>query len=87
MISPTDVSLPNAMSALLLVRVNLISKVSIPSTSSSQVTDILAPPSVAPASIVILSGSELKSVPNPMHVHYLITSCLYCVHILCKGVS
>ena len=66
MISPTDVSLPNVTSALPLVRVNLISKVSDPSTSSSHVTDILSLPSVDPVSIVILNESELKSVPNPI---------------------
>ena len=42
------------------------SKVSDPSTSSSQVTAILALPSVSPASIVILNGSELKSTPDPV---------------------
>ena len=69
MISPTDVSLPNVTPLPLLVRVNLISKVSDPSTSSSQVTDILPLPSVAPAMIVIVNGSELKSVPDPIHVY------------------
>ena len=87
MISPTDVSLPNVTSALLLVRVNLISKVSDPSTSSSQVTDILALPSVAPGLIVIVNGSELKSVPDPIRTHvYMIKQ--YLLFISCgNGVS
>ena len=48
--------------------VNVMSKVSNPSTSSSQVTDTLALPSVAPAFIVILNGLELKSTPDPITV-------------------
>ena len=67
MITPSHVSLPNVTPVTLLVNVNVMSKVSNPSTSSSQVTAILALPSVAPASIVILNGSELKSTPNPVY--------------------
>ena len=68
MICPSDVSLPNATLELLLVSVNVISKVSIPSTSSSQVTDTLALPSLAPALIVIVNGLELKSTPDPITI-------------------
>ena len=64
MITPSDVSLPNITPVALLV--NVISNVSDPSTSSSQVTAILALPSVAPALIVTVNGSELKSTPDPI---------------------
>ena len=66
MITPSHVSLPNVTPVTLLVIVNVMSKVSDPSTSSSQVTAILALPSVAPALIVTVNGSELKSTPDPM---------------------
>ena len=82
MISPTDVSLPNVTPFLPLVRVNLISKVSNPSTSSLQVTDILALPSVAPATIVILNGLELKSFPDPIHTHMYMVKTIFAVHIM-----
>ena len=68
MICPSRVSLPNSTPELLLVSVNVILKVSNPSTSSSQVTDTLALPSVAPALIVIVNGLELKSTPDPVTV-------------------
>ena len=61
-------SLPNVTPELLLVSVNVILKVSNPSTSSSQVTDTLALPSVALALIVIVNGLELKSTPDPITV-------------------
>ena len=67
-ICPSHLSLPNSTLELLFVSVNLISKVSNLSTSSSQVTDTLALPSVAPALIVILNGLELKSTPDPITV-------------------
>ena len=66
MICPSHVSLPNVTAELLLV--NLISKVSNPSVTLSQVTDTLALPSTAPASIVIVNGLELKSTPDPLTV-------------------
>ena len=66
MICPSHVSLPNVTPELLLVSVNVILKVSNPSTSSSQLTDTLALPSVAPALIVMLNGLELKSIPDPI---------------------
>ena len=53
-------SLLNITLELLVLSVNVISKVSNPSTSLSQVTDTLALPSVAPALIVILNGLELS---------------------------
>ena len=68
MICPSDVFLPNVTPELLLVSANVILKVSNPSTSSSQVTDTLALPSVAPALIVIVNGLELKSTPDPITV-------------------
>ena len=70
MITPSDVSLPNITPVALPLpaNVNVISNVSDPSTSSSQVTAILALPSVAPALIVILNGSESKSTPDPMRL-------------------
>ena len=68
MISPSDVSLPNITLVGLLVNVNVISKVSNPSTSSSQVTAILPLPSVAPALIVIVNELELKSTPDPITI-------------------
>ena len=68
MICPSDVFLPNVTPELLLVSANVILKVSNPSTSSSQVTDTLALPSVAPALIVIVNGLELKSIPDPITV-------------------
>ena len=68
MICPTDVSLPNVTLDTLLVNVNLISKLSNLSTSSSQVTDILALPSIAPALIVIVKELELKSTPDPVKI-------------------
>ena len=61
-------SLHNSTPELLVLSVNVILKVSNPSTSSSQVTDTLALPSVAPALIVILNGLELKSTPDPITV-------------------
>ena len=61
-------SLPNVTAELLLVIVNLISKISNPSVTLSQVTDTLALPSVAPALIVIVNGLELKSTPDPIIV-------------------
>ena len=61
-------SLPNVTPELLFVSVNVISKVSNPSTSSSQVTDTLTLPSVAPTLIVIVNGLELKSTPDPIAV-------------------
>ena len=66
MITPSHVSLPNTTPLALPANVNVISNVSDPSTSSSQVTAILALPSVSPALIVILNGSELKSTPDPV---------------------
>ena len=68
MICPSHVSLPNVTPELLLVTVNLISKVSNPSLTLSQLTDTLALPSVTPALIVIVNGSELKSTPDPITV-------------------
>ena len=68
LICPSHVFLPNITLELLLVSVNVISKVSNPSTSSSQVTNILALPSVSPALIVIVNGLELKSTPDPITV-------------------
>ena len=68
MICPSHVSLPNVIPELLLVIVNLISKVSNPSVTLSQLTDTLALPSVAPALIVIVNGLELKSTPDPITV-------------------
>ena len=68
MISPSDVSLPNITPVGLLVNVNVISKVSNPSTSSSQVTAILPLPSVAPALIVTVNGLVLKSTPDPITI-------------------
>ena len=68
MICPSHVSLPNLTPELLLVTVNVISKVSNPSVTLSQVTDTLALPSVAPALIVIVNGLELKSIPDPITV-------------------
>ena len=61
-------SLPSATPELLFVIVNLISKISNPSVTLSQVTDILALPSVAPGLIVMLNGLELKSTPDPIAV-------------------
>ena len=67
MIIPSDVFLlPNVTPVALLVNVNVILKISDPSTLSSQVTEILALTSVAPALIVILNGLELKSMPDPV---------------------
>ena len=60
--------LPNVTPEMLLVIVNLMSKVSNPSVILSQVTDTLALPTVAPALIVILNGLELKSTPGPITV-------------------
>ena len=68
LICPSHVSLPNVTPELLLVNVNVISKVSNPSVTLSQVTDTLALPSVAPALIVILNELELKSTPDPITV-------------------
>ena len=68
LICPSDVSLPNVTPELLLVNVNVKSKVSNPSTSSSQVNEILALPSVALAPIVIVNGSKLKSTSDPMRI-------------------
>ena len=68
LICPSHVSLPNITLELLLVSVNVISKVSNPSTSSSQVTNTLALPSVTPALIVIVNELELKSTPDPITV-------------------
>ena len=67
-ICPSHVSLPNDTLELLLVIVNLISKVSNPSVTLSQVTDTLALPSVASALIVIVNELELKSTPDPITV-------------------
>ena len=67
-ICPSHVSLPNVTPELLLVTVNLISKLSNPSVTLSQLTDTLALPSVAPALIVIVNGLELKSIPDPITV-------------------
>ena len=61
-------SLPNVTPELLLVTVNIISKLSNPSVTLSQLTDTLALPSVAPALIVIVNGLELKSSPDPITV-------------------
>ena len=66
MICPSDVSLPNAIRELLVTSINLMSKVSNPSTTLSRTTGILPLPSVAPALIVILNGLELKSAPSPV---------------------
>ena len=66
MITPLDVFLPNVTPVALLVNVNVILKISDPSTSLSHVIEILALPSVAPALILILNGLELKSMPDPM---------------------
>ena len=68
MISPSDISVPIVIPEILLANVNLISKVSDPSTASSQVTEILAVLLVAPGIIVILNGSVLKSIPDPIIV-------------------
>ena len=68
LIIPSDVSLPNATPVTL--HINAISKFSNPSNSSSQVIEILALPSVAPALIVILNGLESKSTPDPMGSDY-----------------
>ena len=57
---PSDeIVLPNSTTELPFIIDNLILKVSNSSILSSQVTDILALPSVAPALIVILNGFEL----------------------------
>ena len=64
-IRPTHASLPNLTPALLLVNVSAMSKISNFSVTSSQVTDTLALPSVAPAFIVILNVVELKSIFDP----------------------
>ena len=61
-------SLPNVTPELLLVNVNLISKVSNTSVTLSQVTDTLALPTVAPTLIVIVNGLELKSTPDTITV-------------------
>ena len=61
-------SLPNVTPELLLVNVNVISKVSNPSVTLSQATDTLALSSVALALIVIVNGLELKSTPDPITV-------------------
>ena len=61
-------SLPNVTPELLLVTVNIISKLSNPSVTLSQLTDTLALPSVAPALIVIVNGLELKSTFDPITV-------------------
>ena len=68
MISPSDVSLPTITPEILLVNVNIISKVSIPSTTLSHVTDILFLPLVFPALIVIVNELESKSTPDPMRM-------------------
>ena len=68
MICPSHVSLPNVNPGIPLVMANVILNVSKSSTTSSQVTDTLALPSVAPAFIVIVNGSELKSTPDPITV-------------------
>ena len=68
MIPSDDISLPSDILGLSVVRTNVILKVSSPSTSSSQVTDTLALPSLAPASIVMLNESELKSSPDPIRI-------------------
>ena len=60
--------LPNDTPEMLLVIVNLMSKVSNPSVILSQVTNTLALPTVAPALIVIVNGLELKSTPDPITV-------------------
>ena len=59
-------SLPDVTAKLLLVTVNLISKISNPSVTLSQVTDTLVLPSVVPALIVIVNGLESKSTPDPI---------------------
>ena len=69
-------SLPNVTPELLLVTVNLISKVSNPSVTLSQATDTLALPSVALALIVIVNGLELKSTPDPITVQQLVVDIL-----------
>ena len=57
---PSDeIVLPNSTTELPFIIDNLIMKVSNSSILSSQVTDILALPSVAPVLIVILNGFEL----------------------------
>ena len=76
MICPSHVSLPNVTPELLLVTINLISKVSNPSVTLSQLTDTLALPSVAPALIVIVYGLELKSTPDPITVQQLVVDIL-----------
>ena len=67
-ICPCAVSIPSVTPEISLANVNVISKDSSPSTTLSQVTEILALPMVAPASIVMLNASELKSMPDPMYV-------------------
>jgi len=62
------VFIPNVNPGLPLVMANVILNISKSSNSSSQVTDTLALPSVAPAFIVIVNGSELKSTPDPTTV-------------------
>ena len=67
-ILPTEVSLPTLTRGLLLASVKFKSKVSTPSTTLSQLTDMLPLPSVDPASIVIVIGLESKSTPDPNRV-------------------
>ena len=66
-------SLRNITPKPLPIIVNLISNVSDSSTILSQVTDILALPSLAPASIVTFNGLELKSIPDPARTHIQFT--------------
>ena len=61
-----DVFLPNITSELPFANDSIILKVSNPSISSSQVTNTYAVPSVTPASIVMLNGLEVKSLPVPV---------------------
>ena len=68
LICPSLVFLPNITPGLPLAIVNLISNVSNPSVTLSQVIDTLALPSVAPAFILIVNGLELKSTPDPITV-------------------
>ena len=65
-IFPSAVLLPNDIPELLLIKVNVKSNVSNPSTTSFHITDILPLPSVAPALILIVNELESKSTPDPM---------------------
>jgi len=69
LILPTELSLPTLNRGLLLTSVKLILKVSTPSTTLSQLTDMLPLPSIDPALIVILIGLESKSTCDPIRLY------------------